>query len=451
MRYYSTILFYLFISLLFVGCGESNQTEQGKIYLPYLQKEQATQSPVIQPSPSVTPTTTPSPTPTPLPTHTPTRPANPYHPIVKHYIDVGYLGDIGLNTQNNTAYVRNNYNTLLPVRNGIPDFERVMSVKPGTRGNIVIDEVHNRMYVLSSGAVEIVDQGVTVFDLNEQLLYFVPFGGLAKGMVFEPNQGWVYVYGIPDPHLNRDDEGILMILDGTTVIEKVDPWDIRVFKSAVDPSTGHVYFASQYDRPDDVHDSGSPYGRIDIYTGTERIKTYKSLFTNIHTMIYQPKHQTVNVYTGIYYVSPYDTTIFRNAEIISQTKSFSGTLVGGISAGTVYTPTGELYLTDGENLAIMSDEIVPQLKKQIKLSGTPAGFENIIMDPFSGNIYLNNWYDGTLTIIHNEEIIGKMWLTRDLSYVALNPKNGDLYLSSGHAGRIWILGFDEQTVFPKDP
>ena len=444
-----TLSCFVMLILCYVGCTKNGASPQNKSYLPYLAKSDASPSP--SPTPSSTPQPTLSPTPIPSPKPTATRPANPYFPIVKTLIDVGHVGDIDLNTQNNTAYVRNNYDTILPIRNGIPDFDHRLSV-PDATGDIIVDENRGKIYVLARSSSSIEYLGVSVFDLDEQFLGFIPFGGKPTGMIVEPNGGYIYVYGIPDPHLDRDEEGMLMILEGITIIEKIDPWDVRPFKSAVDPSTGHVYFASQYDPPVDRIGTSSPYGRIDVYSGTVRIKTYDPMFTNIHSMVYQPKHQTLNVYTGNYQsITPYDTTIFYNSEIVSQTLTLTGTLHGGIKGGIVYSATNELYLVNADKIGIMSDEVVPRLKRIIELSGRDVGFEEIIVDPFSGNVYLNNWYDGTLTIIHDEEIIGMLRFNRDLSYMALNPNNGDLYLSNGHTGYIWILGFDEETVFPKTP
>ena len=448
----------LFLGVLcsFSGCAEKSSLPQNKSYLPYLAKSDASPSP--SPTPSSTPQPTLSPTPLPSPKPTATRPANPYFPIVKTLIDVGpgAVGDIGLNTQNNTAYVRN-YDRILPIRNGIPDFEHSFPVPYAGRGNIIVDEKREKIYVLSENSSAIEDEGVSIFDANEQFLKFIPLEGIVVGMVFEPNQGLVYIYGYPKLKvtgglITGDRDGILMILEETSIIEKIDLRNVRFSKSAVDPSTGHVYFASQYDPPVDRIGTSSSYGRIDVYSGTVRIKTYDPMFTNIHSMVYQPKHQTLNVYTGNYQsITPYDTTIFYNSEIVSQTLTLTGTLHGGIKGGIVYSKTNELYLVNADKIGIMSDEVVPRLKRIIELSGRDVGFEEIIVDPFSGNVYLNNWYDGTLTIIHDEEIIGMLRFNRDLSYMALNPNNGDLYLSNGHTGYIWILGFDEQTVFPKTP
>ena len=452
--FFSTLLFLakqkkqpiLLLGLLLISCAHEQNTvipiSTSVIRLPIIQKE--ARSTLIPPTLTPTPVIIPSPT--------STRPANPYFPIVKTQIDrTAEVGLVAVNSQTNIAYASVNDNRfLMRIDQGIPDFDDEIPV-PRIVEELLFDEETNRLYAMSNRYVGEIVEGITVLE-NDQVAGYVPFPGYTWGMVLDSTRGWVYVYGEPNHNLEpefRDGTfGVLMIIEGTTVIKVIKPWNVRVTGASADPATGQVYFTSEYGRrtprPDDTTD---PYGRITIFDGLEQKSDFDGLLTNVHSLFFHPKHNTMYAFT--YGWQDYNNlAVFENGEMISYYRLEHNNMVVD---GTIHPWTDEFYLLDKSadaNVLIGTDEKYPTFKKHIPLHGTKVGFDEIIADPFSGNVYVRNVQDSTITVIHDEEVIGVLELTRDTGSMALNPTNGDLYVSSSRAGDIWILGFDEESVFP---
>ena len=434
------------LGLLLISCAHEQNNiipiSTSVIRLPIIQKEAR--------STSIPPTLTP--TPVIIPSPTSTRPANPYFPIVKTQIDrTAQVGEIAVNSQTNIAYASVNDNRfLMRIDQGIPDFDDEIPI-PRRVHQLLFDEAKNRLYALSHVYVEDIVEGITVLE-NDKVAGYVPFPGYTWGMVLDSTRGWVYVYGEPNHNLEpefRDGTfGVLMIIEGTTVIKVIKPWNVRVWGASADPATGQVYFTSQYDlgtpRPDDTI---LPYGRITIFDGLEQKSAVDGLLSNVYCLLFHPKHNTMYAFTNGWQGNN-NLAVFENGEMISYYRLERNSMVVD---GTIHPWTNEFYLLNhgsDTNVLIGTDEKYPSLKTYIPLDGTQVGFDEIIADPFSGNVYVRNVQDSTITVIHDEEVIGVLELTRDTGSMALNPTNGDLYVSSSRAGDIWILGFDEESVFP---
>ena len=380
---------------------------------------------------------------------------NPYFPMIKTKIDLkGHAGTIKINAQTGVVYVADNFDQLLRIKDGIPQFQDELTV-PIALSEIAIDQEHDRVYVLSDRYLGEIVEGTTVLE-NDKKVGYVPFPGRVLNMVFEPIHGWLYVYGYPsreqieEQNLDPVGVGVLQILDGIEVIHEINPWEIRAFDAIVDSTNGEVYFSTVYEPEVPRTDSNSRYGQMLTYRGKQKISDTDRFLSKIHTSLFHPQHQTTYAFTNQFGNFDHSMTVIQRGEVIARQKIEQSQ--SAIRNGVVHPNTGELYLinTSTESVIVLTNELIPQYKTSIPIQGKDVGFQEIVADPFSGNVYLTNMNNGTLTIINGYEVVGVLDLDVQTVEMAVNPNNGDLYVSGGRSGNIWILGFEEGHVFPTE-
>ncbi len=286
----------------------------------------------------------------------------------------------------------------------------------GPRPSLAVDENGDWVYVVNQ-----YDDSVTVIRGTEVVTTVETAGREPCDVIVEPRSGWAYVvsgYRKSPPRGQAPVvEGNVTVISGTQVVGIVPLGRVLAIHVVADPVNGYVYV-------------GSVGGDVIIIDGLEEVARF-NIGSTVLAMDADPR-------TGDVYILDADGHLLRvqGVEIAQQVDLWEE----GPSPRNmrVHPVTGNVYIVYGGSwmLIVRDMEVIGDLE-------VGWGALKIAIDPLTGNVYVANFRDDTVAVVHGTEVLA----TIDVGWypygIGVNPANGWVYVSNTNEHSVTILGFRE--------
>ena len=309
------------------------------------------------------------------------QPEQPRIPVVLGEIPLypGHPVEVVSNPRTGYVYITNGYGDQVFVLSGL---ERVATLRTGGReANVLaVDEERGWVYVVNEGS-----DSVTVIQGTEVITTLEVAGDEPRDVAVEPASGWAYVVSgyrkDPPEGEKREVEGNVTVISGTETVGTIPLGRVLANRVVADPINGYIYV-------------GNVGGEVIVIHRMEEITRLKA-GSSINAM-------GVNSHTGDVYVTGSDLNLyqFRKTELVATTKVAEGN--GSIRNMRVHPVTGDIFLV---KWAKPSEIIVVRGSKVIARIPAGRGALKMAIDPLTGNVYVANFRDDTVTVVHGTEIL----------------------------------------------
>jgi YVTN family beta-propeller protein len=287
--------------------------------------------------------------------------------------------------------------------------------------SIAADGVRGWVYVVN----EYTDN-VTVIRGTEVITAIVTLGSHPLEAAIDPNTGWVYVVSLYRKKIWGDvpiTEGNVLVISGTQMIGNI-PIGTSIIANhlAVDSVNNYVYVSTGNKTA-----SGDIDGGVIVVEGLEKIGEYP--------MRGPAKDMSVNPTTGeVYVLTSDDLYHFSAGQFVDSVE-----IPGHLWAMRVHPSTGDVYVARGSNV----DSVILVLRDMQVVAEVPAGGgpAKMAIDPFTGNVYVANFEDNTVTVINGTEQLATIQVGWYPYGIGVNPTNGWVYVSNINDGTISVLGY----------
>ena len=109
----------------------------------------------------------------------------------------------------------------------------------------------------------------------------------------------------------------------------------------------------------------------------------------------------------------------------------------------VHPVTGDVYVVDfiaREVVVVRSIEGELQVVGRVPVGSGP---QKAVIDPVTGNVYVANQYDDTVSVIYGTETIATIDVGWTPYGMGVNPENGLVYVLNTQGDSVTILGIEE--------
>jgi len=333
--------------------------------------------------------------------------------------DPGGPTDVAINPHTGYIYVINSGHYV----GVLQSLEQVASLETDVRPHmqpcaVAVDADRGWVYV-----VNYYGDSVAVIKDTEVVTVLETAGREPRDVAVEPNSGWAYVvspYRKSPPHGEKPVvEGNVTVINGADIVGTIPLGRAPANHVVVDPVNSLVYV-------------GCVGGEVVVIEGMKEIARFE-VGLSIQTM-------DVNPHTGDVYVTGGDQRLyrFREGKLLDEVKLMEGN--GSIRNMRVHPATGDVFLV---KWAKPSEIIVVRGSKVIGRIPAGRGAMKMAIDPVTGNVYVANFNDDTVTVIHGTEMIA----TLDVGWypygIGVNPANGWVYISNTNDDTITVWGFQE--------
>jgi len=354
------------------------------------------------------------------------QPEQPRIPVVLAEIPLypGHPVEVGVNPRTGYVYITNEYGDYVFVLSGL---EQVAALRTGGEeaDALAVDEERGWVYVVNRGS-----DSVTVIRGTEVITTVEVAGREPFDVMVEPRRGWAYVvsgYSKWPPRGERPVvEGNLTVLSGAQTIGVVPLGDVLAKHAVVDPLSGYVYVGGGVGNV-----TVGISGEVVVVEGMDVMARY-ALEAPVLAMDVDPR-------TGDVYILDANGNLLRarDAEIVQQVDLWKE----GPSPRNMrgHPVTGEVYIVYGGSwmLVVRDMEVIGDLE-------VGWGALKMVIDPLTGNVYVANFRDDTVTVIHGTKVLA----TIDVGWypygIGVNPANGWVYVSNTNGDSVTVLGFREE-------
>ncbi len=321
--------------------------------------------------------------------------------------------DVAVNPRTGYVYALS-YNHIIVLKGA----EKVTELPGGEVGGLAalaVDEERGWVY-----AVNEYDDRIIVIRGTEVITTVETAGQAPANVTVEPQSGWAYVvsgYRKEADGIRRVVEGNVTVISGTQVIGAVPLGQVLATHVVADPVSGYVYV-------------GCVSGNVIIIRGREETARFRAEAT-ILAMDVDPRTGDVYVLTAYG-----ELILFRKGERVAAANVEEDLAVQNMQ---VHPTTGMVYIvTVGGRVRVVREmEVVEEV-----VAGW--GARKMAIDPVTGNVYVANFEDDTVTVIHGTEVLA----TIDVGWypygIGVNPVNGWVYVSNTNEHSVTVLGFRDE-------
>jgi len=281
---------------------------------------------------------------------------------------------------------------------------------------LAVDEEGDWVYVTNKYA-----NSVTVIRGTEVITTLEIAGEWPTDVAVEPQSGWAYVVSgyrrEPPEGGDTIPEGNVTVISGTQVVGVVPLGRVLATHVVAEPVNGYVYV-------------GCVGGDVIVVKGMEEVARL-NVESPVQAMDVDPRTRDVYVLTAYG-----ELVLFRKGERVAVT-NVEGDLA--VQNMRVHSTTGMVYVvTIGGRVRVVQEmEVVKEV-----VAGW--GARKMTIDPVTGNVYVANFNDDTVTVIHGTEVLA----TIDVGWypygIGVNPANGWVYVSNTNEHSVTVLGFREK-------
>jgi len=355
----------------------------------------------------------------------------PHIPVTLAKVPVEIYGptDIAVNPRTGYVYIID-YDNRVGV---LKELEQaaVLEMELGASTNdLAVDEDRNWVYVVNKYG-----DSIAVIRDTEIVAIIEAAGRQPEKVAVEPNSGWAYVVGPyrkEPPHGEQPVvEGHVTVLNGPELVGAISLSDVATRHVVADPVSGYVYVAG-WQATDDSPIGEAIKGVIVVLEGLEEIARLETLLP-VNALDVHPD-------TGEVYASGADQQLYRfkQGELLDTIKVMEGN--GSIRNLRVHPTTGDVYLvawgTQTEAIVVRGMKVIARV---------PIGSSSLktTIDPMTGNVYIADFWDNTVTVIHGTDVIATLETGLYPYGIDVNPTNGRVYISNTNEGTVTVLGFQE--------
>ena len=357
------------------------------------------------------------------------QPEQPRIPVVLAEIPLyppGHPVEVASNPRTGYVYITNEYGDYVFVLSGLERVERVATLRTGGEeaDALAVDEERGWVYVVNKG-----NDSVTVIRGTEIITTVEVAGREPFDVVVEPRKGWAYVVSgyrkLPPRGERPVVEGNLTVLSGTQAIGVVPLGNMLAKHAVIDPLSSYVYV-------------GGGVGDVTVGISGEVVVVERMDVVARFALEAPVLAMDVDPHTGDVYILDANGNLLRarDAEIVQQVNLWEE----GPSPRNmrVHPVTGDVYIVYGGSwmLVIRDMKVIGNLE-------VGWGALKMAMDPLTGNVYVANFRDDTVTVVHGTEVLA----TIDVGWypygIGVNPVNGWVYVSNTNDDTVTILGYQE--------
>jgi YVTN family beta-propeller protein len=279
---------------------------------------------------------------------------------------------------------------------------------------LALDEIEGWVYITSQ-----YNDTVAVLRGMEVITTIQTFGHGPRDITTEPHTHVAYV--VSGHNKNKEVEGNILLLKGTQIIGNLNLGRVLLTHVVADPVSGYVY-------------AGDVGGEIIAVKNMQvlmrhQLPKVRGISPGILDMAADPRNGDVYVLDGFY-----NLTRFRAGQMVDALKIQSRTQVM-----QVHPHTGDVYITRGGDL--YGDVLIVRDMKELAHVPAGGGPAHIAIDPKTGNVYVANFRENTVTVIHGTEVLATIKVGRYPYGLSVNPANGWVYVSNDNDGTMSVLGY----------
>jgi DNA-binding beta-propeller fold protein YncE len=288
--------------------------------------------------------------------------------------------------------------------------------------DIAVDSVNDWDYVVNQNS-----DSVTVMQGTRVIQNVALSGSDPWAVAVVPDSQWAYIVST---HATRVDgklgkvEGNIMVLLGPNIITNINVGALQLTHVVADPIYGYVY----------VGDAG---GDVIVLKGLQEV----ARFSGVLSAGYGASVQAMDADTrpGEVYVVDSSKTIrkFKEGKLVSSVQ------IGNPNDTTwtamrVHPQSGNIYLVASRS----NTRQAVVLRDGKEIAHLPVGHFplDLKIDPFTGNVYISNFYDGTVTAINGIEELDTITIGLHASAIGINPNNGWVYVVDTLQQTVSVLG-----------
>jgi DNA-binding beta-propeller fold protein YncE len=325
----------------------------------------------------------------------------------------GHPVEVASNPRTGYVYITNQGNYVGVLRGT----EQIATLQTGGRRPhaLAVDEERGWVYVVNEYS-----DSVAVIRDTEIITTVETAGQAPTDVTVEPRNGWAYVvsgYKKEADGIRRIVEGNVTVISGTQTMGVVPLGNVLAAHVVVEPLSGYVYI-------------GCVGGDIIVVEGLEEITRFNAK-TTVRVMDVDPR-------TGDVYILDADGNLLRvqDTQIVQQVDLWEE----GPSPRNmrVHSVTGNVYIVYGGSWMLIVRDM-----KVIGDIEVGWGALKMAIDPLTGNVYVANFNDNTVAVIHGTELLA----TLDVGWypygIGVNPTNGWVYVSNTNDDTVTILGFPD--------
>ncbi len=352
--------------------------------------------------------------------------SEPKEPIIPTVlVDVplewGHPVEVAVNSKTGYAYITNEGAHINVLDS---ELEQIVSIQTGERrtGAIAINESEGWVYVVNE-----YNESVTVMQEFEVKAILDVAGSLPLDIAINPSNGWAYVisgYQKGSFHTGETVEGNVTVVSGPDVIGTIPLGRVLATLVAVDPINGYVY----------VSGAG---GEVVILKDLDEVARFNIGATG--------KAIDVDPNTGDVYILA--RTVegnlfhFREGQLIGT--AYIERDGGSVINLKVHPVTGDVYVVDFITREVVVVRTIDDELQIIARTPVGSGPQKAIVDPLTGNVYVANQYDDTVSVIYGTETIATIDVGWTPYGMGVNPDNGLVYVLNTQGNSITILGIEE--------
>lgn len=340
---------------------------------------------------------------------------------VSLYPPAGGPEAVAVNPETGYVYVVNNFHVAVLREDTLAAILPIGDQSPISA--LAVDAEGGWAYVLNG-----YDDSVTVIRGTEVITTLETIGAAPADVVVEPRSGRAYVvsgYRKEVDGILRVVEGNVTVISGPQVVGVIPLGDMGARHMAADPISSYVYVGGG---TGDV--TVGIGGEVVVVKGMDVVARFDS-GSPVQAMDVDPR-------TGdVYVLSAYgELALFRSGEIVAVTNVEEDLAVQNMR---VHPTTGVVYIvTIGGRVRIVRGmRVVEEV-----IAGW--GARKMAIDPVTGNVYVANFNDSTVTVIHGTEVLATIDVGAYPYGIGVNPANGWVYVSNTHGNSVTVLGFREE-------
>jgi DNA-binding beta-propeller fold protein YncE len=292
---------------------------------------------------------------------------------------------------------------------------------------IAIDEKKDWVYVTNTYS-----DTVSVIRGTELITNVATLGRDTAGVVVDPTSQRAYVlssYPKREPNAPGLESSIL-ILEGPKVVAHLKFGQIILTHIIADPVNGYIY-------------AGGARGVVRVIKDAREVARFEGAPS--YDAPASVRSMDVNLKTGeVYVLDGFNNIRKFKEEKLLDTIKLNEQRAGVFEFLHLHPSNGYFYLTKGSREVLVFKDDWQEIAK------LPTGQVSVhtAIDPFTGNVYVANFYDGTVSVFNGVKPLGKLETDWHPARIGINPNNGMVYVVNTGDETISIFGYLPQNSTP---
>jgi YVTN family beta-propeller protein len=341
---------------------------------------------------------------------------------------------IVINPETGKVYIRAGY-THVAILTGT-DLIELLQLEGANADQMALDVSDNILYVVHAvqgqKSITVIqdDQIVTRLD--------IPLDQI-RDLAIHPDTHELNITG----YITTPEEGFrakLVVMNKSEILNVVDLGKMVPNRIVIDPIFEQIYIGGYRIAEDGslttigtfiIMEEGSQLEQLDLGQSVEDIAIDPNTGNTYATYIPAYANGTADG----------DLSLFRDGNLITTIQVAQGHTVA--DSLRIHPITSNLYALDPANWQV---SVISNTNDQLEVIGTApvgSGAVHIALDPMTGNGYVANFNDDTVSVLHGPQTIATINVGWYPFGLAVNPRNGWVYVSNTNDGTVSVLGYDE--------